>query len=912
MIAALLVLFALLAPALQAQSRQPDRDVPDPGVIATGQQITPAGVQTILSGKVSGVRFGQSPDELWVAVPNVAYHLNWRSDRVIAAGRLNGSPGVYAISLDPVTHRAFVSSVSRLPDSLANDRLPNDEMIPRNKAVTRLSAFGSDATGDSVMPVVASPPLGDYMAGAPAIAARAGVDGHRVAVVPVPANDALAVVDAESGALIRIVPLGVEPIASVISADGRVAYVSVLGGPQPGANERSARQCCDPRAEAVRVDARGIAAPGSLARVDLATGRVTRTIRVGRHPTAVVWNEATGRLYVAAGNSDSVAVVDTRKDSVIRSIAIAPFREHTIGLAPTALALAPDGRTLYVALGGANAVAVYGVSAPATSPTFAGLIPTGWYPASLDVSADGKYLAVGALLGVGSGTGSAGSPRMTGRYVFATRGSVNVVEIPTASQLAAYTTAVAENDKLTLVGGAAKHPTLVRADARPRAVPERPGEPSLIHHVVFIVKENRTYDQILGDLGRGAGDSSLVIYGRNVTPNQHAIAEQFVTLDHFFATGGNSADGHQWLTQANETDYPMWPLYQGRSYPFEGVDPLVYSSGGFLWESAQAKGLTVAVFGEYAPSPRTSSAKFRDSLFSRYLAHPGDVDGQLALLTARFNTTSPIPSLDRALVRDYPGWTQEVPDVVKAGDILAHLARWQGRGSMPGLLLVILPNDHTQGTSPGWCTPKACVADNDLGFGKLVEGLSRSRFWKDMAIFAVEDDAQDGVDHIDGHRTTAFVASPYAKRGVVDSTFYSQPSMVKTIELMLGLPALTIFDLVATDMRSSFIAPGETPDFSPYTAREPNQSLYEKNIRVGDITGVNAAARKNAALASMRMDFDGPDEAPSDALNRILWGDARGWSTPYPAVRHSMFFPMSVDIADEDRKQVKEKRPERW
>jgi hypothetical protein len=381
-----------------------------------------------------------------------------------------------------------------------------------------------------------------------------------------------------------------------------------------------------------------------------------------------------------------------------------------------------------------------------------------------------------------------------------------------------------------------------------------------------------------------------------------------VLLDHFFASGGNSADGHQWLTQANETEYPMWPLYVGRSYPSEGSDALTYSSGGFLWESAQAKGKRVVVFGEYAPEPKTSSARVRDSLFEQYQARPDDVRAHRALLAARYNTRSVIPSLDRALVREYPGWTQEVPDVVKAGDILAHLADWEAQGDMPALTMVILPNDHTQGTSPGWCAPKACVADNDLAFGKIVEGLSHSRFWKDMAILAVEDDAQDGVDHVDGHRTTAFVISPYAKRGTVDSTFYSQPSMVKTIELMLGLPALSLFDLVATDMRASFIGPGEQPDLTPYTALQPRQSLFEKNVRVGAITGPYSAERKRAAQASMRMDFSGPDQAPSDALNRILWGDARGWGTPYPGVKQSVFFPMSVSIPDEDRQEARDKQ----
>jgi hypothetical protein len=433
-------------------------------------------------------------------------------------------------------------------------------------------------------------------------------------------------------------------------------------------------------------------------------------------------------------------------------------------------------------------------------------------------------------------------------------------------------------------------------------VPERPGEPSRIDHVVYIIKENRTYDQVFGDMGKGASDPSLVMYGRDVTPNAHALAEQFVLLDHFFASGGNSADGHQWLTQANETEYPMWPLYFGRSYPSEGNDPLAYSSGGFLWEAAQAKGQKVQVFGEYAPAPSDSVPAVRAKLMAQYRdSQPRDPAFFRRTLGKMYNTHSEIPSLDRVLVREYPGWTQEVPDVVKADVFLQHLGDWEARKAMPNLVMVILPNDHTVGTSAGWCTPKSCVADNDLGLGRMVDGLSHSSFWKSMAILVVEDDAQNGVDHIDGHRTVALAVSPYTRRGTIDSTFYSQPSMVKTVELMLGLPALSMFDLVATDMRASFIGPDEKPNFATYSALVPKQSLFETNQRVGAITGPHAAERRKAALASAKMDFSEPDAAPSDALNRLLWHDARGWATPYPEVRRSLFFPMAVEISDGER-----------
>jgi hypothetical protein len=319
----------------------------------------------------------------------------------------------------------------------------------------------------------------------------------------------------------------------------------------------------------------------------------------------------------------------------------------------------------------------------------------------------------------------------------------------------------------------------------------------------------------------------------------------------------------------------------------------------------------VSVFGEYAPTASDSIPGVRASLMAEYQRNGARGSGYFRdLLRSRYNTHSEIPSLDRVLVREYPGWTQEVPDVVKAEVLLDHLREWEAKKAMPDLVMMILPSDHTVGTSPGWCVPRACVADNDAALGKIVDGLSHSSFWKEMAIFVIEDDAQNGVDHVDGHRTTAFAISPFVRRGSVDHTFYNQPSVVKTIELMLGLPALSLFDLVATDMRASFIQPGEQPNLAPYTAVTPAQRLDETNARISEIRGPDAAARRRAALASLRMRFDGPDEAPSEALNRILWHDARGWQANYPAIRRSLFFPMSRDLADDEREEAG-KRPAR-
>ena len=906
----------LLLQATAQPPRFPRRAVPDPGVIATDQRVTPAGIQSVFDGRVGGVRFGRLPGELWVAVPGAAYRLDLSRDRVAATARFDGSPGVHGVAVDPASGRILVSSVGRLPaDAAKNARVPAVAQVafydeaatvlrPARGAWTTADS-GASASTDSAIVRFGTRALGTDMVGAPAVAATS-TSGPRLAIVPLPANDALVLLDAETGAFIDSIPLGVLPIAAVISADGRTAWVSNFGGAKPQAGERAVAQCCDPMAERVRVDARGMVERGSVMRVDLVARKVTAVVTVGLHPSGLAWDRERQRLYVANGNSDDVSVIDTRTDQVVGTIAVAPFKQRLAGLAPTAVALSPDGRRLYVALGGVNAVAVYGLRTRA--PRLRGLIPTGWYPASLDVSADGRTLAVGTLLGVGSGTGETVGRR--GRYVHAVRGSVNVIDVASEASFPAWTTSVAQNNRLALATGPDAPELAPRSGVVSRAVPERPGEPSPIQHVVFIIRENRTYDQVLGDLPQGAGDPSLVMYGRDVTPNAHALAEQFVVLDHFFASGGNSADGHQWLTQANETDYPMWPLYYGRSYPSESEDPLTYSSGGFLWEAAEARGRSVSIFGEYAPGPRQNRSDFRWDVLAQYRdALPHDPALFREVLARTYDTHSEIPSLDRLLVREYPGWSMETPDVAKADVILEHLREWEATGTMPHLVMVILPSDHTSGTSAGWCTPRACVADNDLALGRIVEGLSHSSFWPSMAIMTVEDDAQNGVDHIDGHRTVALVASPYARRGIVDSTFYSQPSMVKSIELMLGLPALSLFDLVATDMRASFIGDDAAPDLTPFTALQPTQSIYEVNPAPAQIRGAFAAERQRAARESARMNFRDPDAAPSDRLNVILWHEARGWGTPYPGVKRSLFFPLAVDLSDAEREEPRAPRP---
>jgi hypothetical protein len=397
-----------------------------------------------------------------------------------------------------------------------------------------------------------------------------------------------------------------------------------------------------------------------------------------------------------------------------------------------------------------------------------------------------------------------------------------------------------------------------------------------------VVKENRSYDQFFGDLGKGNGDPSLQLVGDDVIPNQRKLAREFVLLDNFYANGGNSADGHQWVTQAAETDYTYWPGYIGRSYPKNGDDPLAFANSGFLWDNALLRKRSFADFGEFAG---VLPAMKRLQLLEEYKNGSEFRD--------TFKSVAPIAPLNNYLVKDYPTYSLQVPDVIRARIFLRHLKEWEAAGSMPDLVMVQLPSDHTSGTTPDYSTPKACFADNDLALGQIVEGLTHSKFWKDMLILVVEDDAQAGLDHVDGHRTVAQVISPYSRRGAVDSTFYSQASMVKTIELILGLPTMSLFDLIANDMRNSFQA---TPVLTPYTAEIPKQSIYEANPKLSTLTG---AARK-AARESLRMNFRDPDSAPTAKVNRMIWASVKGWDASYPAGKRGAFLPFGPDDEDDD------------
>ncbi len=418
-------------------------------------------------------------------------------------------------------------------------------------------------------------------------------------------------------------------------------------------------------------------------------------------------------------------------------------------------------------------------------------------------------------------------------------GTLSMIAVPDRPELATLTARVFRN-----IGVVETPARLARGsrEAPPQAIPRRVGRPSFIKHVVYIIKENRTYDQVLGDLPKGNGDPSLVLFGRDVTPNHHTLAQEFVLLDNFYVDAEVSPDGHNWAMAATANDYVQknWPTTyskRGRGYDYEGGQPAAYPRGGFLWDGAARAGVSYRVYGEYTE-------------FQRYPSR------------------ETMPSLRDHVAPKYHGYDLKVRDQTRIDEWLEEFREFDRQGTLPQLSILRLPNDHTAGTRPTYPTPQAMVADNDLALGRLVEAISRSRYAMDTVIFVVEDDAQDGPDHVDAHRTVALVAGTYVRRGIVDHTPYSTVSMLRTIELILGMSPLTQFDAAALPMLGAF---SDEPQRFEYKALIPRQPL----------TAVNRPDAPGAA-ESLRLPLDEADEAPPSVLNRILWLAIKG-NAPMPA-----------------------------
>jgi YVTN family beta-propeller protein len=695
-------------------------------------------------------------------------------------------------------------------------------------------------------------------------------DGKRLYVVGNLSNRLLELdLDIEStNKLARAFAVGVAPYDVVLV--GRKAYVSNWGGRRPDADSLTGPAGWGTK---VRVDpVRHIANEGTVSVIDLVTSEIRAEIPVGLHSSAMAVPPSGRFLVVANASSDSVSVIDTRRDEVMHTISLRWHPNDFLGASPNALAFDETGRRLYVCNGGQNAIAV--IDFRVVQSRMVGLIPTGWYPGAIAYDAKRHALDVANIKGIGSGKKYKPDekPKYNSHQYF---GTLSLIRTPDKRELARHTETV-QNNYRSAVAEQAALPSRPGTPARP--VPERVGEPSVFKHVVYIIKENRTYDQVLGDVKEARGDADLCVFGERITPNQHKLVREFVLLDNTYCSGILSADGHQWADSAFASDY-MEKSFAGfpRSYP-DGmedadVDALAYASSGFIWDNAVAHGKTLRDYGEFTIG-NTGWKDRRRKVPPKFLDFYRDFVNRTGLI--HIGSKAAIGSLKPYIKTDTIGWDLAVPDIFRAAKFIEDLRRFEREGKMPNLLIICLPNDHTSGTTKHAPTPAAQVADNDLAFGQIVEAISRSRFWPETCIFAIEDDPQAGWDHVSGYRTTAYVASPYTRRRSVISVNYNQTGLVRTMELILGLPPMNQFDATATPMFACFT---DTPDFTPFKAVPNNISLDELNP---DPKVLKDPVLRRDAIVSAKLPLDEPDKCPEDVLNRILWHAQKGAKEPYP------------------------------
>jgi YVTN family beta-propeller protein len=730
-------------------------------------------------------------------------------------------------------------------------------------------------------------PDGSYAWGKPIELIKPAVGGaaHPAGITQLPGGDLLVtstrgnsvqLLDPVRGQALQVVPVGVAPY-TVCGCRADRCYVSNWGGDRPGADDPQAETSLTP----VHIDPRtGVANRGSVSVLAAVPGKwqQLKSIPVGLHPSGLLPSKHGWFLYVANANSDTVSVIDTQTDEVVETIACRPESRLPFGSGSNALALSPEGGTLYVANGTNNCIVVVRLGARAgegdapdrrAASSIAGLIPTGWYPGAVLVSADGKKLFVANIKGHGSLSlqrpgDKEPRPRGKGKNSHDHLGSVSIIDVPDAAALAKDTEQVNANNRLAASLAGLDKP---RPDAPAVPVPARHGEPSVIKHVLYIIKENRTYDQVLGDMKEGNGDPKLLMFGEEITPNQHALARQFTLFDNFYCSGVLSADGHTWVNEAYVSDY-LEKTFGGftRSYPDDGSDPLAYVPTGFLWDNALAHKQTFRNFGEYVKNTFQPSKATWADLYADYQNGTHNVT-----VTVKPN----LQSLEPYTHPGYPWFPLLMPDVYRARLFLDELKACEKKGELPNLIYLTLPCNHTNGTRPSSPTPRAMVADNDLALGQVVEAVSKSKFWPETCIFVVEDDPQNGFDHVDAHRTVALAISPYTKRQFVDHTNYNQTGMVKTIELMLGLPPMNQLDLSATPLRHCFQA---TADLTPYSCIPNLIKLDEMNKPLGDLLGPALEWAKK----SLGLDLEEGDAADEDTLNRILWFATHGDGAPYP------------------------------
>lgn len=646
-------------------------------------------------------------------------------------------------------------------------------------------------------------------------------------------NHSLYVLDTRTKAIVHRDSIGRELYACVLSPDRKRLYITHWGG-----NE--------------------------LVVWNTDTRRVAARIPVGDNPNDLILNQKGALAYVACADDNSVSVVDLAQNKVVETLVATLYPDAPTGSTSNGVALSADEKTLYVANADNNCLALFDVSVNGQSRSL-GFIPTGWYPTCVRI--------VGKKIFVANGKGFSSFPNPNGpnpvrrkntaeyqkgnveeQYIGGLmKGTMSIIEAPGERRLAEYTRRVYRNSPYT------KEREKLAEGEPGNPVPQRVGAPSPIKYVFYIIKENRTYDQVLGDMPEGNGDSSLCLFPEKITPNHHALAREFVLLDNFYVSAEVSADGHNWSTAAYANDYTekTWVTsYGGRGgrYVYEGQNRTAWPKGGFIWDHCRRAGVSYRTYGEFADDYKAN-----------------------------------IPALEGHFCPYFTGWDTEVRDTTRVSQWKQDFDSLVAINALPRLSTLRLINDHTEGLRRGKPTPYAQMADNDLAFGLFIEHLSSSPVWKESAVFVLEDDAQNGADHVDAHRSIAFVISPYARRKYVDHTLYSTNSMLRTMELILGIPPMSQHDAAATPMWRCFT--NET-DYTPFKALPSNVNLDDRNAAVD-----NELQRRSDAW-----DFSGEDRVPDLAFNQVLWKIIKGEHSEMPAPRRGAFLRYTEEEAGEGKK----------
>lgn len=634
-------------------------------------------------------------------------------------------------------------------------------------------------------------------------------------------DSTLYVLNTQSKSVVQKLALGTEAYTCMLSSDAKTLYISLWGN-------------------------------AALAIYDTEKGTIRNTIKVGLHPNDMTLTKDGRYLYVACADDNAVSVIDLQQQKVVETMIASLYPDAPTGSTTNGVALSEDEKTLFIANADNNCLAVFDVEKPGNSHS-EGFIPTGWYPTNVKVVGDKLLIANGkGFTSLANPKGPQPYERRTAetQYIGGLfKGALSIMTVPDESTLAAYSQLVYNNAAYSPKKSKQAH------TEKGNPIPQKVGDPSPIKYVFYIIKENRTYDQVLGDMKEGNGDASICLFPDSITPNQHALAREFVLLDNFYVNAEVSADGHNWSMGGYANDFveKTWPTsYGGRggNYDYEGSRKIAHPQKGFIWDFCQRAGVSYRTYGEFAA--------FGDTYLESLKGHSAP---------------------------NYPGYDLSIKDTVRFNRFVADFDSLLKINKVPHFNTIRFGNDHTAGARAGVPTPAAMVADNDLAVGMFVEFISKSPIWKETAIFILEDDAQNGPDHVDAHRSPAFVISPYTKRKHKESTVYGTTSMLRTMELILGLPPMSQYDAGATPMNACFT---KTPDLTPYKARPNRVDLNELN--------------KDSKLSGMsyKLNLDREDAAPDDLFSEIIWKTVRGEHSEMPAPRRAAFVKVSAESDDEE------------